>query len=144
MKAVETILNISIGITIMILLPLTVHVGTRLVVKEPSWSMMSGLKYGSSEYQEKQKEYDVLKKEFDKHHFWATTIVGLAALIAGVLVIPVPFVAMGFVLGGAVCLAKGYLFYWNQISDIFKFISLILALLVLTLGSFRMVRAVKK
>ncbi len=128
---VENIRNISIGIGIMILLPLMTHVGTRLIIKDPPRSS-----YNSPVYKLEQ-------KKFAKYYFYVTTVVGIAAIAAGI-VSPLPFLGMGFILGGVFCITAGYFRYWDELNDLIKFISLLIALVLLVVSSFKFIRVDKK
>ena len=135
MKMLENIRNIAIGLGIMVLYPMIIHVGTRLVVKEPRWSELYELKdkVSSREYKEKEKELKQQRKEYEKYYFYTSSIAGLVAIAAGTA-IAVPFLGMGLIFGGVICLSTGYFSYWHELSDLFKLASLVLAFLIL-LGS---------
>lgn len=62
--------------------------------------------------------------------FYIALVVGLLAIIAGVL-IDVPSLGTGLVLGGGFVISRGYWDYWNFISDAFAFVSLLVALLAI-------------
>ena len=136
---IENIRNIAIGIAVIILLPLILHVGVRLVVNEPSYPKLSGYAHESKEYQIMLQEYDSELKIYTKHYFYIATVVGIIAIIAG-LITPIPFLGMGFILGGVACLTHGYVIYWDKIHDLVKFISLLLALILLILSSYKVAR----
>lgn len=136
---IENIRNMAIGIGVVILLPLILHVGVRLVVKEPSRPHTRNLSYESEEYQTLNQKYQSEQKIYEKYYFYIATVVGIVTIIAGVLT-PMPFLGMGFILGGIVCLAHGYFRYWDEMHDLVKFISLLLALILLIISSYRFVR----
>ena len=136
---IENIRNLAIGIGIMILLPLMVHVGIRLIVKEPLYPQVDHNKYESEEYKSALQQYKVEKKSFEKYYFYIAAIIGIVFLIAGVLT-PLPFLGMGFILGGIFCLVIGYFRYWDELSDLLKFISLLLAFILLIFSSFKFVK----
>ena len=136
---IENIRNIAIGVGVMILLPLLTHVGVRLIIKEP---VLPADHYVSPS-SKASLQYQADKKEFDKYHFYITTGVGIAAVALGIIVNP-PFLGMGLILGGVSCLVMGYFNYWDKLNDVIKFISLLLALLILIFSSFKFVRTGKK
>ncbi len=82
-------------------------------------------------------------EEFEKYYFYVTDGVGVAAILSGVIT-PMPFLGMGFILGGVFCLVAAYFKYWDELNDWVKFASLIFALIILILGSFKFVRVGKK
>jgi len=149
----ENIRNIAIGIGIMILLPLITQVGARLIMKEPAYPHTSH--YAQAEMTQEERQQNVLKheqemeqyqlalKEFEKYYFYITTVVGIIALIAGTF-IQIPFLGMGFILGGVLCIVFGYLSYWQELNHWIKFASLLMALLLLILASFRFARVSAK
>ena len=146
MAMLENIRNISIGIAVMLLLPPITFVGTRLIIKEPSYpsSYDKGENYyKSEEYKTELASYQKGKKDFNKYFFYVSSVVGLMAIIAGAFVVPIPFLGMGFILGGTFCLISGYFFYWDSLNDIFKFISLLVALLILIISSFKLIKTKK-
>lgn len=134
---IENVRNIAIGIAVMILVPSITHVGIKLIVQEPD----------HLSYQERQtkdpetlKKYDLENTVFKKYYFYISAIVGIITIIAGII-IPIPFLGMGFILGGVICLANAYLGYWDQLALLIKFISLLAALILLIIASFRFVKS---
>lgn len=148
MAMLETVRNASIGIAVMILLPTITYVGTRLLIKEPSYPSHVGQDsekyYKSEEYKIKMADYQNRKENFSKYYFYVSSVVGLLTIIAGAFVVPIPFLGMGFILGGTFCLMSGYFWYWDELDDIFKFISLIIALLILIISSFKLIKTKRK
>lgn len=137
---IENIRNMAIGIGVIILLPLILHVGVRLVVHEPSHPNIGSFAHESEEYRAtKMQEYKSEQKIYEKYYFYIAVVVGIVAIIAGVIT-PMPFLGMGFILGGVVCLVNGYFRYWDEMNDLIKFISLLLALILLIISSYRFVR----
>lgn len=146
MKTLEGIRNLAIGLGVMILLPMAVRVGTRLIIKGPSWEERSDLKkqlkekkISKKEFEAQEEEYDTRRKAYEQYLFYISTISGVAAIAAGAMV-AVPFLGMGLILGGVICLSLGYWDYWHHLDDTFKFISLILALIILIGAGYRVMR----
>jgi hypothetical protein len=132
---IKNIKNIALGIGIMILLPIITNVGTRLIVKYPNYSKID------KSYTRESYRSDMQK--FNKYHFYTHATTGIVAIFIGV-VAPIPFLSMGLVLGGVFCLVGGYFSYWNEIGDLIKFISLLIALLLLVFSSFKLAKIKKK
>lgn len=133
---IENIRNIAIGIGVMVLVPLITHVGIKLIIKEPAH-----LTYQQRQAKDQAvlQKYESENKEFKKYYFYIAAIVGIIAIIVGIIV-PIPFLGMGFILGGVICLASAYLGYWGELALLVKFISLLAALILLILASFKFVR----
>lgn len=146
MSVLVTLRNLSIGFAIMILLPTIAYVGTRVAVKEvayPSHTLPKQpgqLISANSEYQAELATYNESRSNFQKAYFYTSGIIGLLALILGAFVIPIPFLSLGFIMGGTFCLIGSYFMYWDILNNIIKLISLILALILLIIGGIRLAR----
>lgn len=136
MAKLETVRNASIGIAVMILLPTITYVGTRLLFKEPSYPIYADR--NEPQYKTQVENYYKGRQDFNKYYFYVSSIIGLLAIIAGAFVVPIPFLGMGFILGGTFCLIGGYYYHWSGLTDMFKFISLLVALFVLVMSSFKL------
>ncbi len=117
---IQSVKNMAIGIGIMILVPLVTDVGIRLVIEKPSSPYSAG------------------SKKYETNYFYIASSVGIVSIIVGV--IAPAALGMGFVLGGVFSLVLGYVTAWDVISDLFKFITLLIALILLVLGSFKMIK----
>jgi|GEM_PF-2861062 len=137
-----TIRNVSIGLGILILLPLAVNVGIDLVNplpdREQFTTTMPKTRYSSKEESViNQEAYDAAIQTYRKNYFYISTVFGLASIVIGTF-ISVPFLGTGFILGGVVCLTFGYVMYWNMIHKAIKFISLLLAIAFLVFMGYRL------
>ncbi|HLB94307.1 MAG TPA: hypothetical protein VJJ81_03585 [Candidatus Babeliales bacterium] len=154
MSVLVTLRNLSIGFAIMILLPTIAYVGTRVAVKEVAYPRHTPIqaKFGApitqtktdSEYQAELAAYNESRSNFQKAYFYTSGIIGLLALILGAFVIPIPFLSLGFIMGGTFCLIGSYFMYWDILNNIIKLISLILALILLIIGGIRLARTEKE
>lgn len=149
MSVLVTLRNLSIGFAIMILLPTIAYVGTRVAVKEvayprPTLPKQPGQVIATakpdSEYQAELAAYNESRSNFQRAYFYTSGIIGLLALILGAFVIPIPFLSLGFIMGGTFCLIGSYFMYWDILNNIIKLISLILALILLIIGGIRLAR----
>jgi len=87
-------------------------------------------------YEEQEKKYDLLRKRHENYAFVIYTIVGIASLVAGAYM-KITFLGLGFILGGIASLTTGYVFFWNRLHDILKFISLLIALVIIIATGYR-------
>ncbi len=142
MTVLVTLRNLSISFAIMILLPTIAYVGTRVAVKElahPSRSTSFNSEAPDlNTYETDRAAYQENQNSFKKTYFYTSGIIGLLALILGVFIIPISFLSMGFIMGGAFCLIGSYFIYWNILNNIIKLISLIAALILLIIGGIRL------
>lgn len=134
---IQNVKNMAIGIGIMILLPLLTNVGTQLVIKKPSFVSYT-YSGDSTEHKEARDKYELENNRFATNYFYIASSVGIVSIIIGV--IAPAALGMGFVLGGVFSLVLGYVAAWDVLSDLFKFITLLVALILLVLGSFKMIK----
>ena len=134
---IQNVKNMAIGIGIMILVPLVTDVGIRLVIKKPSFDW-NAYPVDSKEYKDARDKYELENNRYKTNYFYIASSVGIVSIIVGV--IAPTTLGMGFVLGGVFSLLLGYVAAWNVLSDVFKFITLLIALILLVLGSFKMIK----
>ncbi len=70
------------------------------------------------------------KKRFQKHLFFVAAPIGIIAIIVGSF-IGVQAVGTGLLFGGILNLMNGYIWYWSELQDWMRFLSLLLALIFL-------------
>lgn len=75
----------------------------------------------------------------EKSYFIGAIIVGLLAIAAGV-VTRLGFVGFGAILGGVFCVISGYSYYWPRLTDMIRFVSLLIFLVVMVAASYYSVR----
>ena len=88
------------------------------------------------DYQEREKTYMEIYTDHEKYLFYATLPVGLLAIIVGVY-LNIPAIGSGLVFGGVFTLIEGYFSYWSNLVDWIKFISILIALVMLILMAYR-------
>lgn len=128
----------AIGIGIMILVPLVTNVGTELIFKRPSFDW-DAYPADSKEYKDAKDQYESENRRYKTNYFYVTSSVGIVSIIVGI--IAPATLGMGFVLGGVFSLVLGYMTAWDVLSDVFKFMTLLVALILLVLGSFRIIKS---
>ena len=145
-------INFAIAMGIAILLPMLVIYGvktfspapnwedyhTRQLYEEPSPEKITSEKKAERmrEQQEASERMETARKQHQMHLFFTAVPVGLIAIIAGTF-IRVPALGPGMVFGGVFTLVEGYLFNWQELSDPIKFVSLLIALIVLGITAYR-------
>ncbi len=145
-------INFAIAMGIAILLPMLVIYGVKTFSPAPEWEDFhsrqlyekpSPEKITPEEQAKRMKEQqealaklDAARKQHQMHLFFTAVPVGLIAIIAGTF-IRVPALGPGMVFGGVFTLAEGYLFNWQELSDPIKFVSLLIALVVLGITAYR-------
>ena len=148
-------------LVILIIFPLLVDKGTKVFLGKPSevvaaQKQVSDIdaelnalyrqspKYESDEWKAQQEKINELNSQRRKFadvefvwyqsiqatRFYIALVFGLLAIIVGIFV-DVPSLGTGLVLGGGFVISRGYWDYWNLISDLFAFISLLVVLLAI-------------
>lgn len=130
--------NIALGIAISALLPLTVYVGTELITPEPSCPQYRHLK--SRDQEEERILYSQHLKKYKETLFYTSITTGLTSIFLGALILTIPFLNFGLIIGGTVTLIMGYIINWQELDTVLKFSSLLLGLLILILSSIPLAR----
>ena len=143
----------ALGFGIAVLFPLTIHYGVSTFSPAPKWEdyqvkhyhthyqnasqeEQTKLEEEQSQLDEKRKEHE---KRFQRHLFFVTTPMGILAIILGSF-IAVQAVGSGLMFGGIFCLIDGYINYWSELPDSMRFVSLLMALIVLVFIGFKKFR----
>ncbi len=145
-------INFAIAMGIAILLPMLVIYGvktfspppewedyhTRQLYEEPSPEKITPEEKAerARKQQEASERIKAARKQHQMHLFFTAVPIGLIAIIAGTF-IRVPALGPGMVFGGVFTLVEGYLFNWQELSDPIKFVSLLIALIVLGITAYR-------
>jgi hypothetical protein len=138
--------KILTGLGIAIILPLLVHYGVSSIVPSPNTGMYQIEKFYSSGQAAKtpakttvHKKHPEAPKKISSDHrrfriylFAVAVPVGLVAIIIGSLV-PIMSIGQGLIFGGILTIVDGYAYNWVQMFDWFKFLSLLVALVVIIL-----------
>ena len=131
------------GFGIAIILPMLVHYGVSTFTPKPKWDAYydsSYLNYQKAteeqikEHQRveriRQDDYRKQQKVFERHLFFTAVPVGLLAIIVGSL-LAIQAVGAGLIFGGIFTLIDGYCWYWTELEDWMRFLSLLVAFIVL-------------
>ncbi len=113
---VTNIRNLSMGLGISIMLPVAVYLIGNIISKQLGYVSFS--------------------TDTKAIHFYVSAIIGITSIIIGSLM-KVPFLGLGFILGGTASLVLGYSLYWSGLNDILKLISLLIAIGLLVFIGYR-------
>jgi hypothetical protein len=134
----------ALGFGIAIIFPIMVHYGVSTFVPSPKWQD----RYSNSYYQDYSKatpeekakldqerkqrdmEWTTKEKRFQGVLFSVAVPLGIAAIIIGSLA-AIQAIGTGLMFGGIFLLLDGYICYWSELADSMRFLSLLLAFIVL-------------
>jgi len=134
----------ALGFGIAIIFPIMVHYGVSTFVPSPKWQD----RYSNSYYQDYSKatpeekakldqerkqrdmEWTTKEKRFQGVLFSVAVPLGIAAIIIGSLA-AIQAIGTGLMFGGIFLLLDGYCNYWSELADSMRFLSLLLAFIVL-------------
>jgi len=140
--------KIALGFGIAVVFPMLVHYGVSTFVHSPHWDayQVHGVFDPSAppqekaqwqtEQQQKQKDYRAAEKHFQQHLFAVAVPLGLVALLVGAFM-RLPAMGTGLMFGGIFSICDGYFNYWSELADMLKFISLIIAFILLLFLGYR-------
>lgn len=141
----------ALGFGIAILFPMMIHYGVRSFSPQPRWEdfhtrpapFLYEDKTDPAERARVEEEFRTMEekriaaeKRFQKHLFYATTPLGILAIIAGTI-ISVQAIGSGLMFGGILCLIDGYINYWSELPDPMRFLSLLAGFCVLVFIGFK-------
>jgi len=140
----------ALGFGIAIILPMLVHYGVSTFSPSPKWEDRYGTysyqKYQNATPEEKikldeerdaaEKRWHSQEKIFQRHLFLVAVPVGLAAIIIGALSL-IQAIGTGLMFGGIFTLIDGYCWYWSELQDWMRFLSLLVAFIVLVFIGYR-------
>ena len=129
------------GFGIAVILPMLVHYGVSTFSPQPKWQDYYGSAYYQDSTPEKKKElqeerkkkdetFRFQRKVFERHLFYVAIPIGIAAIIIGSL-LSVQAVGAGLIFGGIFTLIDGYCWYWSELQDWMRFLSLLAAFIVI-------------
>lgn len=121
--------ELVLGFGIAILIPLIAHYVAVIIHPAPPYAL----------HRQEPEQYEAERTEYEKIYFYTTTIIGFVALVIGVF-INIASLGVGFVLGGLACLTTGFVTYWGQLHNVLKLISLIAALVLILILTYRFIR----
>lgn len=140
----------ALGFGIAIILPMLVHYGVSTFSPAPKWqdrySYYSYDNYQNATPAEKakidkdRKETDKVwrakEKIFQRNLFFVAVPVGIIAIVLGAFA-PMQAIGTGLMFGGIFSLTEGYMFYWSELQDWMRFLSLLAAFIVLIYVGYR-------
>ena len=146
----------ALGFAIAMVLPMLMYYGLSSVSPPPQWE-----NYMMDNYQERharatpdeQKQMEAERstrdakmrediRRFSQHLFFTAVPVGVLAIVIGVF-LPVQTVGTGLMFGGIISLCVGYLGYWSELSHVWRFVSLLIAFIILVAIGYRKVERMK-
>jgi len=154
--------KIALGFGIAIIFPMMVHYGFATFFTPPKLPKFETLNYGWSiidqdgkrvmrEPTEEEKNEEGRKKEenekrslkyqkemekYSEKQFYIIVPLGVLAILIGIFV-PLQAIGTGLIFGGILSIIEGYLGYWYYLSNDLKFISLVIAFIVLILTGYK-------
>lgn len=142
-------INFAISMGVAILLPLLITYGVNLLHPPPEWDDYHTFDFSISEdlskedrakrasiAKEEQKKFNAAHVDYEKTLFFVALPIGILLVLVGAIT-KVTTIGNGLVFGGVFTLILGYYSYWNQLSDLLKFSSLLVALAILIFTAYR-------
>ena len=142
--------KIALGFGIAIIFPVMIHYGVSTFVPAPKWrdyynpneyQMMKDAKpeeKAKLEEQRKQRQNQRMQgeKRFQRSLFAVAVPLGIIAIIVG-SIMAVQAVGTGLMFGGIFTLMDGYCNYWSELPDSLRFLSMLVAFIVLVFIGYR-------
>ena len=140
----------ALGFGIAIVLPMMVHYGVSTITpcpkprdyrienyyerhKEASPEEKIQLRAQKNELENKRRQ---ARQRFERHLFFVAVPVGIAAIIIGSL-ISIQAIGTGLMFGGIFTTIVGYSWYWSELQDWMRFVSLLIAFVILIFIGYR-------
>jgi hypothetical protein len=132
----------ALAFGIAVVFPMLIHYGVSTFVPSPKWRdyQVPGVfdpqapqeekAQRQAEQQKKQEEYKAREKRFQQHLFAVAIPLGLVALLVGAFLL-LPAMGAGLMFGGIFSVCDGYFNYWSELAEVLKFISLLVAFILL-------------
>jgi len=131
------------GFGIAIILPMLIHYGVSTFTPSPKWSDYYTSDYRAyetatpeekkalqKEDRKRQEKYRQQRKVFERNLFFVAAPLGIVAIVIGSL-LAVQAVGAGLIFGGIFTLVDGYCWYWSELSDWMRFLSLLAVFFIL-------------
>ena len=132
------------GFGIAIILPMLIHYGVSTFTPSPKWEDYNDANYYTkyqqaapgekkqleSQHNKKYESYRSHRKVFERNLFYVAAPLGIIAIVMGSLLV-VQAVGAGLIFGGIFTLVDGYCWYWSELQDWMRFLSLLIAFIVL-------------
>ena len=146
----------ALGFGIAIILPMVIYYGVSTFVPAPKWEDYQVKNYyeihrDASPVEQRQLEakQNSLRQQrndaeeiFQKHLFWVAVPLGILAIILGAF-LPIQAIGTGLMFGGIFTVCEGYLCYWSKLNDGLRFVSLLVAFLVLIVVGYKKLESKK-
>ena len=142
-------INFAIGMGVAVLLPMLIAYGVNLLHPPPKFEQYHTLgtpgpgPVSKAEYErrdrisrEERERYSAARLEYSKTFSYVALPIGILSVIGGAKV-RVTAVANGLVFGGVFTLISGYYSHWYHLSDLTKFGSLLVALVLLIATAYK-------
>ena len=140
----------AIGIGIAIIFPMMIHYGVSTFSPQPRWEKYQIINYyerykeaspqEKRQMEEEKTRLDNLRREkekqFETHLFFVAVPLGIIAIIAGAF-LSIQAIGTGLMFGGIFSIVDGYINYWSELSDGLRFISLLIAFIVLIVVGYK-------
>ncbi|MDD5020397.1 MAG: hypothetical protein PHH75_05950 [Candidatus Omnitrophica bacterium] len=142
----------ALGFGIAVIFPLMIHYGVATFVHEPKWQdyhrweddyRVDRQNMTQQEKQEmadrrkqRQQAWQYDQKQFQRALFSVAAPLGIVAIVLGSL-ISIQAIGTGLMFGGIFSVLDGYFNYWSELPDGARFISLLLAFIVLVYVGWR-------
>jgi hypothetical protein len=130
-----------LAIGVAILIPMIAHYSTAVIRPAPEYVPEYTFDEAGNRQANPPEKVALYKSEqmaYQKVYFYIATLIGLLALVIGMF-LPLVSLGVGFIIGGLSCLTVGYIQYWGQLHNILKLASLIAALLLILVISYRFI-----
>lgn len=148
--------KIALGFGIAIIFPMMVHYGFATFSTPPELPKYETLTYEritkepteqdkKEESRKKEKnekltvEYQKEMKQYSENRFYVVVPLGILAIIIGIF-IPLQAIGTGLIFGGVFSIIEGYLGYWYYLSNELRFISLLIAFIILIIAGYKKLR----
>ena len=144
------------GFGIAIVLPMLVHYAVSTFSPAPKWNEYYPNNYYQyqnataeerkqlqAEENKRQEGYRQHRKVFERNLFYAATPVGIAAIIIGSM-LAVQSIGAGLIFGGIFTVIDGYCWYWSELQDWMRFLSLLIAFIVLIICGYKKINEKNK
>lgn len=134
----------ALGFGIAIIFPMMIHYGVSTFSPQPKWE-----DYQVENYYERHKrattveqenleaeknrlneQREIAEKCFQKRLFFVAVSLGIVAVIVGAF-LSIQVIGTGLMFGGIFSVCDGYCNYWSRLADPLKFLSMLLAFIVL-------------
>jgi hypothetical protein len=132
--------KIALGFGIAIVFPMLLHYGVSTWTPPPKWQdyqvPFNPQATPEEKAQQQAEERRIVEKRFQQHLFAVAVPLGLVALIVGAF-LRLPAMGTGLMFGGIFSICDGYFNYWSELADVLKFLSLLIAFILLLFLGYR-------